>query len=228
MSSQEILARQQKMMGSWCGHHLDGAGVVRVLNEGGSKPPILWIFNTANEPEALASVLGSDQPLVFTRSAHLMVPPDQDPAEIRNRLADHFLTEVDRRFGGETLNLGTSCQGTGIALRFAQNSWETGILVNALCIINCSLPDVATGLPALLVYGSGDPLQDPFSKDAARAEKRAAQVFSNHQRCLLDAGHGQFYDPRVLKDILREFAAFAAAYSDIRVVNSAASSDTVG
>lgn len=228
MSGFDPLLAQQKLMGPWCGRPLDDLGVLRVLNETGSKPPLFWICNAGHEPKTLAETLGDDQPLVFSRSAHLIVPPDQDQQPTRDTLTRYLAREVVRNFDGGAFDIGTSCQGASMVMNLARILPSQGVQVHHLCLINCAIPPVETHRPALLIYGDQDVAHDPFSTDPVAAKARADAAYSRYRRVVLPVGHGQFYSPAILPDILSQFAGFRDAPVSDRSVMAEASSPTVG
>ena len=228
MSSLGAISKQQKLMASWCGRPIDEHGLVRILNENGTRPPLLWIFNAANGPKKLAEALGNDQPLIFTRSTHLMVQPGEDPAEPQRELADHFLHQVALNFPGTKFDFGTSCQGTGIVMHFCAELSGVNIDVGALCMINCSMAQEITNRPAMLVYGDNDRKQDPFESDFLNSERRANTMFSTYRRLVVPARHGTYFSKGVIEGILAQFAAFKLSVDRDRVSSSAASSSDVG
>ncbi len=205
---------------------MDARGVLRILNETGTRTPLLWIFNTEKEPLKLATALGEDQPILFSRSAHLLLPPEADHVPWRRSLADYVLRQTEAHFPGTRLDLGTSCQGTGVATALCGMLPGARIDIGCLCIINCSLPEGRTNRPALLIYGQHDPRNDPFRADPAEGARRAAALFSDYRRIMVPARHGGFYDPEVLLPIWAAFDAFRADQL-ARGESSRASSPTV-
>jgi len=228
MSSLDPALGQQKLMSSWAGRPLDDRGMLRILNEGGSRPPLMWIFNDSGEPVRFARALGDDQPLVFSRSSHLLVQPDDDPTEVRNVLTDYLLGELKRRFSGIHFDMGTSCQGSGMIMQLSNRLREVGIGVGHLCIVNCSLPQIVTDLPAFLVYGDEDEGHNPFQKDASAAETRAKMIFQSYRKLILRASHGQYYLPENAKEIIAQFDLFRSPEAPESASISATSSSTVG
>ncbi len=208
MSSTDPVELQRKLIAPWKGRPLDAYGLLRVLNENGTRPPFFWIFNTSHEPERLAQFLGEDQPLYFSRSTHLLVRPEDDADDLRRALADYLLEQIAAHVPGGHLDIGSSCQGTGIAMNLCARLPDCGIEVGTLCLINCALPEEVTGRPALLIYGDQDPGHDPFRKDHETAEHRARAAFSAHQRVMVKARHGGFYFDEVLGEIIPQFANF--------------------
>ena len=208
MSSLNPITVQQKLMSTWQGKALDTLGLLRILNDKGTQPPIFWIFNSAHEPLSLANALGDDQPLIYSRSAHLLARSDENSIKIKQALVEYLLEQLSLRFSGTRFDMGTSCQGSDIVMQLCVSSRAVGIETGRLCIINCSLPEIITDRPALLVYGQDDPRHNPFENNREKAIQRAEVVFSNYQKHVLSAMHGQYYNPSVLGEILGEFASF--------------------
>lgn len=213
MSRHRVLVAQEKLMASWPGTPVDRAGIVRVLNAEGTKPPLFWIFNSASEPQLLADALGPDQPLIFSRSAHLLVSSKDDRLPFRKALGDYLLDEISRSFAGQQFDAGTSCQGTSLVMYVAEKSSRATFEIGSLCLINSWLPEIATGRPALLVYGSGDPGHDPFRENMEEAVSNASLCYSEYHRILLDAQHGGYYSGDVLADILTQFQSIRSERS---------------
>lgn len=228
MSTPDAVSMQQKLMARWPGRPIDPHGILRVLNEDGERPPLLWVFNEANEPEKLARSLGAEQPLVFSRSTHLMAGPDRSALPMRRQLAQHLVELVAQFFPNAQMDIGTSCQGSGLVMQFAASAPQMGLDIGHLCIINCSLVREATNRPALLIYGSDDKKQDPFERDFSDATSRADALFSSYRRLVVTASHGTYYEPAVIAPILEAFNQLRSAPSDSTLSSSPASSSTVG
>jgi hypothetical protein len=177
------------------------------------KPPLFWICNSAKEPQLLADALGPDQPLIFSRSAHLLVTSADDRLPFRKILGDYLLDEISRAFAGQKFDAGTSCQGTSLVMYLAEKSDRGTFEIGSLCLINSRLPEIATGCPALLIYGSGDPGHDPFRENMEEAVSKASMCYSEYDRILLDAQHGEYYSDDVLADILTQFQSFRSERS---------------
>lgn len=209
MSSYNPILPQQKLMASWDGQAIDERGIIRILNAEGSRPPLFWIFNGANEAANLARCLGDDQPLIYSRSSHLIVRPEDDVSDVRNVLAQYVARELCQHFPDASFDIGTSCQGTAIAMAVCNLLLKAGISVGCLCMINCSLPAIVTDRPALLVYGEQDPKSNPFHKYPVDALKRANSAFSRHEKYMVQAAHGKFYSEGI-GDVL------VAAFDDFR------------
>lgn len=213
MSTKRLLETQEKLMASWPGTPVDRAGIVRVLNAEGNKPPLLWIFNSAKEPKLLADALGPDQPLIFSRSAHLLVTSAADRLPIRKDLGDYLHNEISRAFAGQKFDAGTSCQGTSLVMYLADKSGHGTFQIGNMCLINSRLPEIATRCPALLIYGSGDPGHDPFRENMEGAISKASRCYSEYRRIVLDAQHGAYYTNDVLAEILTQFQSFRSERS---------------
>ncbi|KIN72500.1 hypothetical protein [Sulfitobacter guttiformis] len=195
-------------MASWDGRAVDERGILRILNENGTRSPLFWIFNGAPEPARLAKCLGDDQPLIYSRSSHLLVRPGDDPMDIRNILARYLACELCQHFPEASFDIGTSCQGSTIAMAVCNLLREAGKGVGHLCLINCSLPEIVTDRPALLVYGDQDTASNPFHKDPVGAGKRAKSAFSEYEKYMVRAEHGQFYSEGTVEMLIDRFYAF--------------------
>ncbi|MEP2783902.1 MAG: hypothetical protein ABJO67_19755 [Pseudoruegeria sp.] len=211
MSQQDPTLPQQKLMASWPGQPVDKNGILRVLNESGSKTPILWIFNGANEPEILAKSLGEDQPLFFSRSMHLIVQPNDDRDLVRKVLTDYLFKELCLHLPGVKLDMGANCQGAGMLMGLSILLRARDIDVERLFLINCRLPDVPTNLPALLIYGDQDQQHDPFRSNPKRANERAMKLFSSYQRVMINAQHGRYFTTESIEEIVDRMMAFRSS-----------------
>lgn len=228
MSSIDPLIPQKRLMSSWAGRPIDEQGILRVLNEDGARSPLLWIFNASHEATDLARILGPDQPVIFSRSSHLIVPEGEDLSAVRLQLTQYLSTQIRAAFPNRQFDIGASCQGAGMAMQLSTLLPDNGIRVGHLCLINCMLPDIATGRPALLFYGEDDPLNDPFRRDAVAGQNRAIQLFSHYRREVLHTGHGQYYSDEVCAELFGQFDAFRSVrWADIPPM-AAAKSSTVG
>lgn len=227
MSSLDVLVAQQKLMSTWAGRPLDQRGLLRVLNEDGSRRPLFWIFNAAHEPIQLSGALEIDQPIIFSRSSHLLVLRGDDPAPTRNILSTYLSHEIQRHFPHTEFDMGTSCQGSSMVMSLSLMLRERGIDVHNLCMINCQLPEIQTMLPALMVYGSTDEKNNPFVDDETGATDRANLIFSRYRRMAVPARHGQFYEEGSVEKIVAQFEVFRSASLGQRSIKRASSS-TVG
>lgn len=192
-------------MASWPGTPLDEMGIVRILNAQGTKPPTIWIFNGANEAEQLSEALGEDRPLIFTRSAHLLVRnvEAQRPARswLAQNLTEHLAGLLDVSVEG--LRFGANCQGCEPMLSTVNSLISMGYTTDELLLINYNFPPVRSDVAAILVYGGLDKLSDPFVKDYNRAKESAAQIFPEYRREVVNCGHGQYFQPGAVDDLVR-------------------------
>ncbi|MFW2542786.1 hypothetical protein ACN2XU_09100 [Primorskyibacter sp. 2E107] len=208
--SEKQLIALERMMRGWPGEPLDRRGIVRILNATGSKPPIFWIFNVRHEPENFANALGPDQPLIYGRSLHLILGPDEDRDSALIGLANYFLRWLAPRMTVTRHFLGANCQGARCLLMLTQRLMAKDIRVSGVCLIS-ALPDIEVGVPALLIYGSRDPHHDPFFHDAVSAQKQASRCFATVRRQLVDAEHGQYGRVETVETVVARVQDFLAS-----------------
>ncbi|WP_425097927.1 hypothetical protein [Tropicibacter sp. S64] len=199
-----------RLMRGWPGEALDPRGIVRIVNRGGSKPPIFWVFNARHEPENFARELGQDQPLIYARSLHLVMPPDQDRAAANLPLARYYAQVLTPNLTGLHLFLGANCQGARLMLELTRILRGNGGRVSGVCVIS-ALPDIEVGVPALLIYGSRDPQHDPFFFDAVSAQKQASRCFATVRRIVIDAGHGQYAVEGTVETVVARVQEFSVS-----------------
>jgi pimeloyl-ACP methyl ester carboxylesterase len=183
-----------------------------MINEVGSQPPLVWFFNGAAEPANLATALGPDQPLIYGRSLHLLVPAAEARKEPANIVARHYFETLQRHLTARALWLGANCQGEQIALPLFRHLVKAGFDVPALAFITNQLRDAETDRPALLIYGKQDDIHNPFVQDIEQAHARAAVMFSFYQQALLDVGHGQYLQPPAVDQVAAHLIAFRNRY----------------
>ncbi len=192
-----------KLLRTWPGEPVKGETTLRVLNAQGTRPPMFWMFNAAHEPLNLAAALGVDQPLMFGRSLHLVVPtgPDRLPAALA--LGDHYAQVLMRVFGQMPFWAGANCQGVRSVVRASVVLREAGSQINGLCLVN-GLPTSPVGLPGLLIYGADDPIHDPFTRDPEASDALARACFSRYTRAVLpNVRHGAYFNTGTVNEVAK-------------------------
>jgi len=212
-----------RLMRQWPGTPVDSAGVLRRLNSGGSRPPLFWIFNAQREPERLAAALGRDQPLIYGRSLHMIVPEASLKLEAGRHLAAHYADALFPIAGGGLLWVGANCQGASIAMEVVRRLNRERPVVPAMAFIN-AWPGNRVDLPKLLFYGEADPDNDPFREDPAAA----SLGFGQHRREVLPGvSHGGYFEEgtveRLAAGLQAYFGAMAAAFATRNEARSATS-----
>lgn len=217
-----------QIMQAWPGRPLDALGTMRIINEMGSQPPLVWCFNDAAEPSNLATALGPDQPLIYGRSLHLLVPPTESRVEPTNIVAQHYFETLQSHLTAKTLWLGANCQGGQIALRLFMFLDKARFDVPAFAFITNQLREAETGRAALLIYGSQDDIHNPFVQDIEQAHSRAAAMFSSYQQTVLDVGHGQYLKPPAVDQVAEHLIAFRNCYVAVSGDTAAINAPAVG
>ncbi len=207
MSSTDVLKMQQKMIAFWPGRPIDDLGLFRVLNEHGSRPPIFWICNAGHEPKQLASAFGEDQPFYFTRSTHLLLMPDADPAKPIATLAHYIFDQFSQDNCFIRFDAGATCQGAALLRKLCNMLDNSPFDIGSLCIINGQVNSIFADRPALLVYGDEDQMHDPFVHDFQKTHERAVVAFSSYQRLIVKSEHGNYHRPEILSEIVTHFDA---------------------
>lgn len=223
------LAALSKLMKTWPGLPIDGQGLVRQLNADGTLPPLFCVFNTADEPEKLASALDSDQPLIYGRSLHLVMSPGPERRAATIELGRHYASILAPVIGQRPIWIGANCQGVPVMMQVAASLRDAGANIFCMYLIS-GLPTTVMDVPALLIYGEDDPHHDPFRKDADTAHAEARRCFARYRREVLPGvGHGKYFDEgtvNLLASILQTFRD--ACILDHSEVNAAAKSSILG
>ena len=118
---------------TWPGERLTPGRTMLAVNTGGSRPPIFWVFNDANEPGALAAKLGSDQPLYAFRSAYLISDYSEDDLQV---LALRYMADIVATNPEGPFFIGGNCQGAIIALAIAQHALRRKLHVPLLILMD--------------------------------------------------------------------------------------------
>ncbi|WP_123640368.1 hypothetical protein [Histidinibacterium lentulum] len=213
-----------RLMEQWSGTPLDSAGVLRRLNPGGSRTPLFWIFNSKREPERLAAALGPDQPLIYGRSLHMIVPEASLKLDVGRRLAAHYADALRPAVGDGLLCVGANCQGTSIAMEVVRRLNRERPVVPALAFINAR-PGDRLDLPKLLFYGEEDPQSDPFREDP----DAASRGFGPHRREVLSGvSHGGYFEVGTVERVAAGLRSYFDEVESASAMRNDARSPTTG
>ncbi len=160
-------------MSRWPGEPAANGSMLRILNEHGKKPPLVWCFNNGDEFERLAGRLGADQPVIGMRSGNIIL--DLTPANQRRnnrRLAMTLLAEVLKAQPKGPFYLGGNCQGSAVAIELALALQAAGHPVSILFIME-AVPDHAFPGRVALLFGKDSDFH-PYKnfQDPERAWRR--------------------------------------------------------
>lgn len=206
--SLNLVIAMSRLMAGWPGQALDAQGTLRLVNASGTRQPLLWILNAAADTRHLQEAFGPDQPVIYGRSLHLLVPDGEDRVSPAQKVAEHYVQVLMQTLLPGRVWLGSNCQGNEIVKAWLPGLAQAGFEVAALSFVNNPLSLEATGLPALLIYGDADDRHNPFANDANAATTRARSAFSSYDTRVVAAGHGQYFSPPVVFEIASTMRAF--------------------
>lgn len=194
-SLQTVLKRISKLCNSSFGQPLDDLGLVRILNQEGSKPPLVWCFNAGHEFPSLAQALGSDQPLIALRSLQGVVPTEQKNSHLDFEIGAYYAQSLADHLKGGSLAVGGNCQGAGIAYLAMRGLLERGCTISQLICLDATLKRPVP-VPVRLFYGQKSQLSPKQSGQSLAHFKR--QCHFSYRRFSLNwvpGAHGQYFDP---------------------------------
>lgn len=182
------------------GQKIGADGIISILNSSGSKPPLLWVFNSVQEIGNLAAGLGQDQPLIAMRSLNTVIPMQKVIAWDERILADHYANTLRGYLGSRGFFLGGNCQGAPIA----------GYLARALLLSGFSLQAFVamewTDLPPLpvqstLLFGADSANHNPFLK---HLDPRPVWecMYPKYRVDFLPGTHGTYFTPERLQNLV--------------------------
>ncbi len=178
----------------WPGRKVGAFNHISIMNEDGSKPPLLWVFNGANEFPALAEALGPDQPLVGMRSLNGVVRRDSLTTRHSRSLATAYSIEIASYLGNSPCSLGGNCQGAPIAAEMARNLILDGMDVRGYIAMEwVELP--ALPLRVSMLFGADSDDYNPFLRnvDPWPVWKR---LFAHADCRILPGMHGTYFLPK--------------------------------
>lgn len=186
----------------WPGRKVGAFNHISIMNEGGNKPPLLWVFNSAAEFPALAEALGPDQPLVGMRSLNGVVRRDTLTTRHSRILATSYSIEIASYLGNRPCSLGGNCQGAPIAAEIARNLILDAMDVRGFIAMEwMELP--ALPLRATLLFGADSKDYNPFLKniDPWPVWNR---LFTHADCRILPGPHGTYFLPKTIAGLANE------------------------
>lgn len=195
------LARVRTLVGPWSGEPVDPDGLVRLLNPGGSKPPLIWCFNAQKEFAAMAAGLGPDQPLFGMRSLNAAARPGPERQALGFRLAMHYARILLGVPGLIRCSVGGNCQSASIAMRLAMALRDAGRRVDLLVTLEGVPPLPYPGRVALL-FGADSERHNPFLQTSSPQDVPPQSIWRTIYRdvgwTVVPGRHGGFFaDPAV-------------------------------
>lgn len=181
-------------MESWSGDVLDDLGIVRLCNPDGSRPPLIWCFNAQHEADALAALLGPDQPLIALRSLHLVARLEAGRGRLDIEMGDYYADILLNRLGDARCVIGGNCQGVAVATQIARR-W---LLMGRRCAAFISMesePLYPLPVPCTLLYGAESEQFNPHLRGDTGAAGRWRLMVANPVQHSIPGGHGQYFGP---------------------------------
>lgn len=209
---QSFLPEIRRIFDLWPGEPVGDGGMIRVLNRTGGKAPLVWCFNDSSEPEALATALGSDQPLYILRSAHGLI--DREFKEMYEaQIAEIYAREICPSVGTGRVAVGGNCQGSRIALMLANTLLHRRIDVTTVLLVE---PAFLIPYPrrVMLMPGSNYSRINPVFT-YGNPHLGWNRFFRDYRASVIRGGHGEYFLPgnvSSLVDVVKEEmdAAFQA------------------
>jgi len=191
---------------SWAGRVVDQDGLVRVLNEHGRRPPLVWCFNAAHEFPVMARSLGHDQPVIGLRSLHMVKRLDGTRLFNDDFFADYYWRYLSSRMDLNGCFVGGNCQGAFIAARIASNMLASGREVRALISMEAQPIRPFPGRVEMIFGADSD--FNPFRR-GEMPQSHWRRFFAETVVQVIPGAHGEFfseqYHPglsKALQDIL--------------------------
>ena len=183
-------------MAVWPGRKTGAFNHIAILNETGTKPPLLWVFNSANEFPALADALGPDQPLIGMRSLNGVVRNNALTLVDSRAIAARLSSDLALLLGKGACFVGGNCQGAAIAAGVARSLLLGGTDVRGFVALEWS-DAPALPLRTTLWFGAESADFNPFLRNLNPwpVWKRAFPAVECRVVC---GAHGTYFRPETV------------------------------
>lgn len=172
---------------------MDDRGLVHILNENGSKPPLIWCFNAPHEFQILAEKLGPEQPIIGLRSLHLVARIEPGRGRHDREMANHYADFLLGALPDRPCYIGGNCQGATIAFHIARR-W---LLAGRQCPHFISMemePPLPLPLPCTLLFGANSTMFNPYLKGDHGAPLRWKNLVAFPSDQIIPGGHGEYFN----------------------------------
>lgn len=165
-------------------------GPLLLMNQSGTRPPLIWCFNRWSEALLLGKTLGADQPLIAMISLSAFKMPKARKAWIYPALIKTFTELVDAYVREEPFVVGGNCEAGWVAEGMAHRMFFAKMRCPLLILLD-HVPVYAYPGSLLMLFGTKSHL-NPFAKGHKLEGKW--QVFHGAPRWgFIDAEHGHFF-----------------------------------
>ncbi len=161
----EVFRRLRILMAGWKGETVDPEGLIYRANSSGTRPPLLWCFNTQPEFEQMGRQLGADQPLYAMRSLQGVLPPGSDKYRQGMLMAEWYAARLLAAVPDGPCAVGGNCQAARIAMHLARALSDAGRSVAVLCLLERAPPIPYPGRVALF-FGRDSESHNAFKRFA--------------------------------------------------------------
>ncbi|WP_299139584.1 hypothetical protein [uncultured Tateyamaria sp.] len=162
-----------------------------LFNEGGSKAPLFWCFNSWVEPIALARVLGPEQPLVAMHSLDKVMTGLREKQTYFLSIIDLYREGILERTGTDDFVLGGNCQGAGIMETVAQDILARTGVARPLILLEHT-PRFAYPGETRILFGEQSQLFNPFLRGENPVPRWNAQ-FTSYEVQEIPGAHGKYF-----------------------------------
>ena len=187
----DILRQLRSLMESAASRPIGRDGLVRLANGAGSRPPLMWCFNSDAEFRAMAAQLGDDQPLYGMRSLNKIKVAPQERAAVGRRLAGLYAGELLNHADFSRCAVGGNCQSASIAMTLATALQQAGRNVDLLMMLEKAPPVPYAGRVALF-FGRDSVSHNAFRRFAA-PEAGWLRFYREVVHDIIPGAHGQFF-----------------------------------
>lgn len=178
---------------NWPGRKFGQHGIATLANEGGTRPPLIWIFNATHEFPALAEELGPDQPLIGLRSLHAVVSLEKRSVRDEQPLAACYAAEVAEALEGKPCFVGGNCQGAKIAGELGRELLLAGREIKGFIGMEWSdLPPLP--VRCTLLFGAWSEEHNPFLR-GLEPWPMWRSLFPAVECRFLPGRHGTYFEP---------------------------------
>lgn len=199
--SMQLIEQQRKLLQAWKGERLHPESLIVGRHTTGTKPPLFWCFNSAEDVDALSTVLGPDQPMYAMRSGHLLFKI-KDEALIKG-MAACYAREILTTYPEGPYILGGSCQAGHVAWHIAQELMTFGAKIDLLCLIDATIQQRYEGKVALFYAQESDyfnPFKDPHASSAW------LDLYDEYTLDFLNIHHANFFAPQHIAEFASKLA----------------------
>jgi acyl-coenzyme A synthetase/AMP-(fatty) acid ligase/acyl carrier protein len=178
-------------LATWPGERPTPDRLMVALNGAGRRPPLFWVFQSAQEFAALAAQMGEDQPVYGFRSGHGVYPYDEDSLQ---QIALRYVQDVLAISPDGPLFVGGNCQGGRVALAMAEHLLRRGVHLPLLILMEWGFELTSYGGDVLFLHGHDSLEGHPWLRHAEpeRAWRRRLRRVETE---IIPGRHGRYFLP---------------------------------